>query len=197
MKKKYNATTMNMVLALGVVCILAGILFFARIASSFSAKIELWTIIMSVSGAFLFYLSLVRLRYVIVFFTGLYSCLTGAVFIVITSGLVESGLERFWPISVIIAGFCVIFTGIAKDRSIKISCIIPSSIIIILGIFFLLFSLDVIKGSFKEWISLFWPVFPFLIGTVLVILFLFQKSPWNNLLKDVEFDNDDGDPIKE
>lgn len=192
--KKYTSATLNMILALGVVCILAGILFFVRVALSVNMNIEAWSIVLCVSGAVVFYISLAALRHVALFFIGLYSCVSGAFFMVVTSSFVESGLERFWPIVVILAGICIIFTGIAKDRRLKISCLIPASCIIFLGCFFLFFSMNIIKMNFSSWISIFWPIFPLFVGTVLVIVFLFQKSPYNKFPLDeestIDFDGD-------
>ena len=118
--KKYTSATLNMILALGVVCILAGILFFVRVAMSVNMNIEAWSIVLCVSGAVVFYLSLVALRHVALFFTGLYSCVSGAFFMVVTSSFVEAGLKEFWPVVVVLAGICIIFRGIAKDRKFKI-----------------------------------------------------------------------------
>lgn len=192
--KKYTSATLNMILALGVVCILAGILFFVRVAVSVNMNIEAWSIVLCISGAVVFYVSLVALRHVALFFTGLYFCVSGAFFMVVTSSFVEAGLKRFWPVVVILAGICIIFTGIAKDRKLKVSCFIPASCIIFLGCFFLFFSLNIIKMNFSRWISIFWPIFPLFVGTVLVIVFLFQKSPYNKFPLDeestIDFDGD-------
>ena len=85
--KKLAATTLNIILALGVVCILAGILLFPRLASHFNAHVETWTVILTVVGALVFYFSLVKYSSALVFFLGLYALLTGFLFMIIGSGL--------------------------------------------------------------------------------------------------------------
>ena len=103
--KKLAATTLNIILALGVVCILAGILLFPRLASHFNAHVETWTVILTVVGALVFCFSLVKYSSALVFFLGLYTLLTGFLFMIIGSGLVPFGIEGLWPVSIILAGF--------------------------------------------------------------------------------------------
>lgn len=195
--KKYTAATLNMILALGVICIFAGILFFAHVAVSCGVEIQSWTFFLTVGGVILFYLSLVLLKYVVFFFTGLYSCLTGALFMFISSGFVQSGVERFWPLAVFLAGVCVLITGIAKDRSIKLPCLVPSVIIIFLSLFFLLFSLDIIKMSFTRWISVFLPALFFVSGLGLIFVFLFIKSPLNKFSYEEDFSSEEKGEVQE
>lgn len=174
--KKLTAATMNMVLALGVILILAGVLFFGRVASNFNAHVESWPVIMTVAGAIIFYLSLVRIKYVLLFFTGLFSVLAGTLFMIICSGLIPDGLKNWWPLVVVLAGLCVLLTGIAKDRRIRVACLLPSVLFMILGVFFLLFSLDIIKMSFSQWMSIFWPLFPICAGLALILIFYIQQN---------------------
>ena len=175
--KKLTATTLNIILALGVVCILAGILLFPRLASHFNAHVETCTVILTVVGALVFYFSLVKYSSALVFFLGLYALLTGFLFMIIGSGLVPFGIEGLWPVSIILAGFSVLFTGITKDRRIRVSYLFPSVFLIGMGFYFLLFSLNLISMGFRKWISIFWPLFPVFLGICLIILFLIQQNP--------------------
>ena len=138
--KKLAATTLNIILALGVVCILAGILLFPRLASHFNAHVETWTVILTVVGALVFYFSLVKYSSALVFFLCFYVFLT-------------------------------------KDRRIRVSYLFPSVFLIGMGFYFLLFSLNLISMGFRKWISIFWPLFPVLLGICLIILFLIQQNP--------------------
>ena len=169
-----------MVLALGVVCILAGVCCFPRLASHFGAHVEAWTVVTTISGAILFYLSLMKIPSALAFFSGLYAVLAGFFFMIVCSGLVENGIERFWPVSIIIAGISVLLTGIAKDRRIRTTYLFPSVFLTGMGCYFLLFSLDLISMGFRKWISIFWPLFPIFLGVCLVVLFLIQQNPSSN-----------------
>lgn len=175
--KKLAAATLNMILVLGVVCILAGVLLFPRLASHFNATVELWTIALTFAGAVTFYLSLVKFNSALVRFIGLYAVFSGFFFMVVGSGLVEQGIEGFWPVSIILAGISILLTGLTKDRRIRVSYLFPSIFLIGMGLYFLLFSLNLISMGFRKWISIFWPLFPLFLGICLVILFLIQQNP--------------------
>ena len=105
--KKFAAATLNMILALGVVCILAGVLLFPRLANHFNATVELWTIALTFAGAIIFYLSLVKFNSALIRFIGLYSVFSGFFFMIVGSGLVKQGIEGFWPVSIILAGISI------------------------------------------------------------------------------------------
>ena len=93
--KKYTAATLNMILALGVLFIVIGLLFFARIATNLHATIMPWTVILTVAGAVVFYVSLTLLKYAVFFFAGFYSCLLGVFFMFINSGLIPLEQNSF------------------------------------------------------------------------------------------------------
>lgn len=175
--KKLTASTLNMILALGVICVLAGVVFFARAATKLNARVESWTLAVTVAGAVVFYLSLVKFNYAVLFFAGIYSVLAGFFFMIASSGLLSPGILDLWPVSIIIAGVCVLLTGIARDRRVRARYFFPSILLSGMGIYFLLFSLDVISMGFRKWISIFWPLFPLVLGIVLVVLFLIQQNP--------------------
>ncbi|WP_147613818.1 hypothetical protein [Treponema pectinovorum] len=189
--KKLTAATLNMVLALGVICILTGILFFVRVSSKLNAQIETWTVFVTVIGAFVFYLSLIKFNYALVFFSGLFSVLAGFFFMILSSGVIGAGVSSLWPFVIVLAGISLMFTGIAKDRRIRVSYFFPSMMLVFLGLFFMLFSLDIIDMSFRKWISIFWPLFPFLLGLSLVVLFLIQQNPASHFPYDTSESEDE------
>lgn len=191
--KKLTAATLNIVLALGVVCLLAGVLFFTRVAGQFNAHVEFWTVALTVVGAVVFYISLVKFNYALLFFCGLYSVLAGFFFMIVTSGLVSPGAEGLWPFSIVLAGVSTLLTGIAKDRRIRVQYLFPSLLLILMGLYFLLFSLDLISMSFRRWISIFWPLFPVALGIGLIILFLIQQNPASHFPFDTDDSDDEGE----
>ncbi len=191
--KKLTPKTMNMILALGVLCILAGILFFtARIAAPLQATIETWTILFVVTGAVIFYFSLTVFKYSILFFTGLFGVLSGTAFMIMSTGLFSHGFGELWPVSVIIASICLLLTGVAKDRSVHASFLFPSLVMAVLGGLFLLFSLDVIKMSFSSFAAYWWPIVPLLTGATIVIIYILQQRPETNKFFPYDkFENED------
>jgi hypothetical protein len=194
--KKLTAATLNMILALGVICILAGVLFFTRIALRLNGHVEPWTVILTVTGAIVFYLSLAKFNYAQLFFIGLYSVLTGFFFVIVCSGLVSPGFSGLWPVSIVLAGISTLLTGIAKDRRIRVAYLFPSVLLMCMGSYFLLFSLDLISMSFRRWLSIFWPVFPVFLGLSLIVLFLIQQNPASHFPYDSEESEGEGE-VKE
>ena len=194
--KKYTAATMNMILALGVLSLLAGFLFFARIASNLHAVIEPWTVVMMIAGAVVFYLSLTLLPYAVLFFLGLYACFEGALFMFISSGILKEGVKGYWPLSVILCGFCILVTGIAKDRRIRNAFLFPTLLLVLMGSFFLLFSLDIIKMSFSRFFAMWWPLIPVGFGAALIAIFMIQRNPQAHFPYEIEYQEEEGE-VKE
>ena len=152
-------------------------LLFPRLANHFNATVELWTIALTFAGAITFYLSLVKFNSALIRFIGLYSVFSGFFFMIVGSGLVKQGIEGFWPVSIILAGISILLTGLTKDRRIRVSYLFPSVFLVGMGLYFLLFSLNLISMGFRKWISIFWPLFPIFLGICLIVLFLIQQNP--------------------
>ena len=175
--RKLTTATVNMILALGVSCILVGLLFFVKMDIDGIVELQTWPLIMTVSGAVVFYLSLTVFKLPFLFFAGIFNVLTGTLFLFITSRKLKYGIPELWPASIEIAALCLLFTGFAKEKKIKTAFGVPSLSLAVMGALFLLFSLDIIKTPFSVFISLWWPLFLAGLGALVVVIFLLQQNP--------------------
>lgn len=193
--RKNTDPTLNVVLALGVICVLAGFFLFTHIASNFNAEIHSWTVFCIFLGAIIFYLSLVTFKLSVLFFTGLFLCLNGCLFMILCSKIFPLGMKELWPLSIILCGFCLFLTGYARYRHVRSSYFYPSILIDVLGVFFLLFSLKVIKVSFLRFFQIFGPILLVILGIFLVIVFGIQQNPAFHFHYDEEeYETENDDP---
>ena len=175
--RKLTTATVNMIQALGVSCILVGLLFFVKMDIDGIVELQTWPLIMTVSGAVVFYLSLTVFKLPFMFFAGIFNVLTGTLFLFVTSRKLKYGISELWPASIEIAALSLLFTGFAKEKKIKTAFGVPSLSLAVMGALFLLFSLDIIKTPFSVFISLWWPLFLAGLGALVVVIFLLQQNP--------------------
>ena len=175
--RKLTTATVNMILALGVSCILVGLLFFVKMDIDGIVELQTWPLIMTVSGAVVFYLSLTVFKLPFMFFAGIFNVLTGTLFLFVTSRKLKYGIPELWPASIEIAALSLLFTGFAKEKKIKTAFGVPSLSLAVMGALFLLFSLDIIKTPFSVFISYWWPLFLAGLGALVVVIFLLQQNP--------------------
>ena len=175
--RKLTTATVNMILALGVSCILVGLLFFVKMDIDGIVELQTWPLIMTVSGAVVFYLSLTVFKLPFMFFAGIFNVLTGTLFLFVTSRKLKYGIPELWPASIEIAALSLLFTGCAKEKKIKTAFGVPSLSLAVMGALFLLFSLDIIKTPFSVFISYWWPLFLAGLGALVVVIFLLQQNP--------------------
>ncbi|MBQ6779889.1 MAG: hypothetical protein IJP62_01515 [Treponema sp.] len=175
--KRFTVPILNILLAIGIVCIFAGFFLLIHPFAGLQDVAPFTNICLILFGALCFYFALVKYRHAPLFFFGLYLCLASCLFLLVTSGILPVGLSQLWPCGVVLCGICLFFTGLFRHRKILSAYLFPSLLLIILGGFFLLFSLDIISISFRTFVARWWPVFLIIIGLFLVGLFLYQQNP--------------------
>ena len=90
--------------------------------------------------------------------------------------------EDWWPSISIFAGLALIPSGWHFYGAIKIQYLVPAAAFIVLGVLLLIFSLDMVSFSFKQFILNWWPLLIVMAGLILVLISLGTK----NNLKDSE-----------
>ncbi|MBQ0051412.1 MAG: hypothetical protein KBT11_05040 [Treponema sp.] len=174
--KKLTVPVLNLLLAAGFVCILAGLLLISYFSASFRQQIPVSAIITMVSGAAIVYIAIALLRWASIFFAGLYIFACGLLFTFIHANVVESNLSQLWPLFVIFCGLCLLLTCLFKHRRIRSVYGMPAGIMIGMGIVFFLFSFKIITISFVSFISKWFPLILICFGAVLVGIFVYQKA---------------------
>lgn len=189
--KKLTVPILNMLLACGVLSIIAGLFLVLRVASNYQLEISFLSFAITFTGAVLFYLSLVVTHRALFFFLGLYLCLASFFAWFVASGVFPPAMDRLWPLEVVLSGICLVATGLFKNHRLRTRYLFPGVSLVVLGLLFLLFSLGVIRLSFVTVFMRWWPVLLIVLGVALVVLFAVQQRT------DIPFpyDKDDGADI--
>jgi hypothetical protein len=81
-------------------------------------------------------------------------------------------LSRWWPLLSVFAGLALFPAGWRRYRAVRSRYVVPSLAFVILGCVLLVFSLDVVPFSFKQFMLNWWPLLVVLAGLVLVLIAL-------------------------
>lgn len=174
--KKITVPMLNILLAVGVILILSGLLLVSRLYGGFGTDIPSGSIAVMVLGAVIFYTAMTLLHWAVLFFLGMLAFFFGLFMTFIFSGVLPFGPEQLWPIAVLLCGVCLLLTCVFKHRKIRGVYLFPSVLIEILGLVFLLFSMNVIKISFSAFMAKWSPLVLILAGAALVGVFFWQRN---------------------
>ncbi len=196
--KKITVPVLNFMLAFGLVCILAGLFLLSIFSSEINTPVSPTAAFVMVLGAVIFYFSMVFFHWASFFFAGLCLFFMGLTSMLISAKIFPYGIDVLWPMDLCWCGICLILTCLFKHRRIRGVYLFPSSILVFLGCFFLLFSLNVIRISFTVFMSQCFPLILILLGGFLVAIFFYQKKAINHFPFDkdeLSDSTDDEDPF--
>ena len=195
LNKQKQKTSFNLLLGTGIAFVLLGLVLLVALAVDIELKLTAFRhLIWAIFGGALLFVSLVKLQRKSLIFTGLFLLLNGILFFCIDTKFIPYSLDALWPVTVIIGGFALFASGFYVDRSIRTSQLVPPVSLVLLGVFCLLFSLDIIAEPFWQLASRWWPLVLIAAGFCLVVLF-FVWNASKIQLEDVEDDFTDLDDI--
>lgn len=106
---------------------------------------------------------------------GIMLVLDGIFFFLLNLNIFNKGLRSLWPMLVIISGISFFLVDFFIMRKIRTIFLFPSILLVLLGTFFLVFSLGVVPFSFRRFMTLLGPVILVLSGVGIIIVYGFQK----------------------
>ena len=112
------------------------------------------------------WLCIVRGRSAVFLGTGVGLGLSGFVLLATAFG---QGISHTWPLIMVSIGVGLFAYGARRYRGMRISFVVPSFVIVILGFFFSLFSFHIVTVSLAVFVSIWWPVL-FIIGGISMFL---------------------------
>jgi len=193
-KKILNRISNNIILATGLLFLILGIFLLVLFTSDLGLTLHsLRPLLFLIIGGVILYYALIKRREGWIFFPGLFLFLTGILYLLIDLKISQHTIDSLWPVMVINCGIAVLCAGIMHTGRIKLVILIPSTMIILLGVIFLLFSLDIITKSFSSLAAIWWPVILILGGIGLLIVFFMENkfSKNSSFEKIKETENDD------
>lgn len=172
---------LKILLAVGLVLVLAGILFLFMFSFDANVKKTVFVpLLIVILSACLLYYSLVNSKGGGIFSLSLFLFASGLFFLLQDLEIIYLSLSEGWPVLVIAGGLSIFLGGLRTTKP-KLCYLVPAIIIILLGFGFLLFSTDVIALPFMAFLGRWWPLFFVVSGLVLVVLFFLWKN--NNPFK--------------
>ena len=177
----------NIVPGIGLILIVVSI-FFLVAHSNKAIKVFAFTpFLLIVFGATMIYLGMTFLKKGIYIFIGLSSTMLGVLKLLLEAQILPYRSSQIWPIAIIIFGISLMPAGIYNFKRLRSIYLFPAITMILLGVFFMLFSLDIVKMSFAEFFINWWPLLLLIAGVLLVGIFFVQQI----LKKDFPYMEDD------
>ena len=95
-------------------------------------------------------------------------------------------IKELWPVYGVIAGISLFISGFLKYKSVKFGYLIPAVTLVGMGIWYLMFSLQLMPLSFSMVVYTLGPAFLIMIAVLLVAYFFVQQKRSDLVFKDDE-----------
>ncbi len=135
-------------------------------------------------GLFVVFMSVKYTKKAYQLFIGLLLIFWSCLFIIIEKFYTVQGLKTWWPLIGIIAGICLLISGQFKYKKFRLGIVIPSLVLIIIDIWFSLFSFKIIKVSFSFVVVALGPLFMGLLVLMIFAFYFLQKRHSSLVCKD-------------
>ena len=192
MRKTEITRTHKIFLAIGLLFILLGIFLqiFLNRNLVFNTAV-LYSIIVAFGGAVFLYIACLKKSSMWKFAVGLFLTLGGLFFVIVEAYFDDYSLKTLWPVLVSLAGTSIICSAIFSKRRITFSILMPSIVLVIMGVLFLFFSLDIIKDSFISVVTNLLPFLLIISGVVLFGSYFYVQSGRQYINPELIEDNDE------
>lgn len=185
--KKDSTFFANLILYFGSAFILFLIIFNIIVPlEEHHVVINYLPILVAASGIPVLVLSIRNTKRLHQIFIGFELSFWGTVIVLRELKVLQYTFIQWWPMIGVTAGIFLLIAGIVKYNRLLVGYFIPSITLLLLGIWFMLFSFKIIKVPFKIVAIVGGPLFLILSGIFIVALFLFQKNHSNLVVKDDE-----------
>ena len=175
--KKHPAVFYNTLLAVGILSIISGfLLFVSSVETSDNLRSFLVPMLLIVCGAVFLYFTMCFTNSTFHLFLGMELCFAGVFSMLVVQHILPLSLREWWPIFVVFSGFAFFFAGLYRHRRMLAAYTLPSVLLIVLGLLFLLFSFHAVTISFRSFVAIFGPFVLIAGGVTLVILFQIQRK---------------------
>lgn len=177
--KKLPSSILNLLLAIGVVFILVGIFFAFQFVGGDDVELRFLSAAIPVAGAALVYVALAFRHNAFVFFSGIYLFLVGVLWLVVSAFPGGISVIRLWPAGLVLCAVSLFLTSLFRYSRLRCVYAFPGAFLFAFGGVCLLFSFDVVKIPFVNFMSRWWPLMLIVFGGILVSIFLYQQTPGN------------------
>ncbi|MCR5400145.1 MAG: hypothetical protein K6E78_00960 [Treponema sp.] len=175
--KRPSVKVLNTMLAFGMLLLFVGLLFLVGFAGA-GQKLILSTIsiLVGLAGLLFLYVYLAFSKTPFKLFAGLSLLMNGFFILCANKGLFSLGMKELWPVMILLISIALFAASRTKNKKFNINYDFTAIALFVLGGFFLLFSLDVIKHSMSQVMFMLLPVIFILSGIFLLVLFVQRKA---------------------
>lgn len=162
------------IFALAIVLVLGGTALLFLTTGALPGPSRLWPMGIAAVGSVILYLGATRSLASVWLFFGTAFVLSAILLII--RGFLEWPLSWYWPLFMIVLGLSSLALGWRRHRRPRAVYMVPAFSFVVLGVFFSLFSFDVIRFSFRRFFAEWWPVFLIAAGLVLLVLYFYNRT---------------------
>lgn len=175
-----NKRSLNLLLATGLICIAGGafllLLMFAGESLTTPVLVPIMTL---AAGVFMIIYAFTRYKTVWTVFFGYFLTASCFFIMICSSDMTAHGFKQLWPNLAVICGAAFFAAGLTVHKKVLLSNVIFSLYLILMGVFFLLFSLDIINSPFSTFASRWWPLLLIAFGLLLIVVFIYKLNTDN------------------
>ena len=166
--------------------IILGVVYFLVPLEHRHIVINYLPIIAALSGIAVLVLSIRKTKILHQIFIGFELAFWGIVVVLNELQILPYTFIQWWPMIGVTAGIFLCIAGKVKYKKLQAGYFIPSITLFLMGIWFMLFSLKIIKVSFQTVAIVGGPLFIMMSGIFIIAFFLLQKNNSNLVAKDDE-----------
>lgn len=113
-------------------------------------------------------------------FLGFFFCFSSVLLLLTQWNIVPVSLEQIWPLFLILISISMVMVSLVCKKKFELQYLIPAGMISILGIFFILFSFDIVPTPLNVTVSAFWPLLLVLGGLLLIAIYFRKRNQYHN-----------------
>lgn len=169
-----NTVRANIMLAFGIVMLFVGLFFLVRTFVDGNKVFFARDVIMIGAGCLFLFFAFAFTGNSLSVFLGIFFVITGIISLLCDTQIIPLTFKSLWPTWVIASGLALVPAGLYKLRRIRTIYFFPALMLMFLGTFFLIFSVNGL--SFAQFIARWWPLLVIFVGIILIVLFILQKN---------------------
>jgi len=190
--RKLSNSALNILLACGLLFVFGGFLLFVyALENNHEHFFRFWPSFMLISGIIITYCSVILFHKTYLLFIGIMLALSGCFAVFMARDISSLGLSQLWPVFLILAAVSLVCSCIYRFRRARPNYIVPAVVMVVMGIIFLLFSLDIIKMSFVSFMVIAGPFLLFFAGIGVVVFYFVQSAHKEFVVPEEDADNDE------
>ena len=185
-------TIHKILLAIGLFCIAFGLVMQMILIKKITIDFDIfyYSIIILLGLTFL-YLACLKKVSMWRFLLGLFFSFVGLFFFIADYCFTNYDILTLWPVIMSLAGLSIILAFVFSHKKITASILVPSLVLLLGGVLFLLFSIDVVKLSFISVVINLLPIILIVSGAILFGSFFYVQSGKQHISPEFIEDNDE------